>query len=81
MRERFAIVTYEIRRAGRAGVGIGYLVETPDGHHWCFPSPETGGKYPDETEPFKLDPERLRPQPDDEIGRRCFVYAGGQPAI
>jgi hypothetical protein len=77
MTQKFAIITYEIRQKGRAGLGFGYLVETPDGHAWCFPSEETGERFPDEIGPFRLDPARLKPQPDSEDGRKCFVYALG----
>ena len=80
MRERFAIITYEIRRrrgrsADYGGLGIGYLVETPDGRAWCFPSVETAEKFPDEIDAFELNTARLKPQADTEDGRRRFVYA------
>ena len=79
MRERFAIIFYEVRRQSRAGLGIGYLVETPDGQAWCFPSPETEEKFPGEIDAFPVDLGRLRPQPDNESGRKCFVYAPATP--
>ena len=80
MRERFAIVTYEIRRKrGRdmdyGGLGFGYLVETPDGCAWCFPSVETAEKFPDELDAFELNRTRLKRQPETDDGRKCFVYA------
>lgn len=75
MREQFAIVTYEIRQNRRAGLGCGYLIETPDGQSWCFPSEETGEKFPGEIGAFALNPAHLKPQPDAEDGRKCFVYA------
>lgn len=78
MRERFPILTYEIRQCGRAGLGMGYLVETPDGRAWCFPSEETGMRFPGEDKPFALDAARLRPHADSQDGRRTFVYG---PAI
>jgi hypothetical protein len=80
MRERFAIVTYEVRRKrGRGpdygGLGFGYLVETPDGRAWCFPSVETVAKFPDETDAFEINTARLKRQAETDDGRRCFVYA------
>ena len=82
MRERFALVTYEIRRRlGRhagpnsGGLGFGYLVETPDGRAWCFPSVETVGKFPDEGDAFEINRQQLKRQPETDDGRRCFVYS------
>ena len=75
MRERFAIVTYEVSATrGKRGLGFGYLVETPDGKSWCFPSPETADKFPGEIEAFQLNPARLKIQASDD-DRRRFVYA------
>ncbi len=74
MAERFPIVTYEIQYKSAAGLGFGYLVETPDGNCWCFPSVETGEKFPDRADAFRLDPARLKPQLDCEDGRKQFVY-------
>jgi hypothetical protein len=79
MSERFAIVTYEIRcNQGRGGLGFGYLVETPDGRAWCFPSMETAEKFPDKLNAFELNPARLKRQCDSDNGRRCFVYVSAE---
>jgi hypothetical protein len=74
MAERFAIVTYEVQHKGNAGLGFGYLVETPDGLAWCFPSEETGEKFPDQAGAFRINPASLKPQPDCDNGRRQFLY-------
>ena len=76
MEERFAVVTYEVRRRKQhAGLGFGFLVETPDGRAWCFPSSETRSQFPGEEKAFEMNPERLREQPGSDSGRRAYVYA------
>ncbi len=74
MSERFALLTYEIHQRGQAGLGIGYLIETPDGKSWCFASEETRMRFPGSEIAFALDPARLRPQADADDGRRRFVF-------
>jgi hypothetical protein len=77
MRERFAIVTYEVRRKlDRGGLGFGFLVETPDGRAWCFPSEETRQKFSDQLGAFEINIAHLKPQPETDDGRRCYVYVG-----
>jgi hypothetical protein len=74
--ERLAIVTYEVRRrAQHAGLGFGYLIETPDGRAWCFPSRETRMQFPGEEEAFELNPERLKEDADSDSGRRAYIYS------
>jgi hypothetical protein len=75
MPERFAIVTYQVRgKLNLVGLGFGYLVETPDGRAWCFPSLETRAIFPEETEAFELNLERLESRRTDD-GRHCLVYS------
>ena len=78
MRDRFAIVTYEVRRKrDQGGLGFGFLVETPDGRAWCFPSEETRKKVPDQIGAFEINIAQLKRQPEADDGRRCYVYVGG----
>lgn len=75
MAEGFVLVTYQVRhKLNLVGLGFGYLVETPDGRAWCFPSLETRETFPDENEAFEVNPERLECAQTDD-GRRCLVYS------
>ena len=76
MAEKFPIVTYELEHNGAVGFGLGYLVRTPDGNAWCFPSEETVEKYPRQAEAFGLIASNLKEQPDSGNGRRVFLYRG-----
>jgi len=63
MTDEFPIVTYQFEQVGHAAIGIGYLVMTPDGLAWCFPSRETLAKYPGSADAFEVDPANLRNRP------------------
>ena len=76
MVEKFPIVTYELEHDGGVGFGLGYLVRTPDGKSWCFPSEETTEKYPGQAEAFGLVASSLKEQADSANGRRVYLYRG-----
>ena len=76
MAEKFPIVTYELEQDGAIAFGLGYLVRTPDGKAWCFPSEETMEKYPRQGEAFSLIASQLKEQPDSGNGRRVYLYRG-----
>jgi hypothetical protein len=79
MRKLFAILVYEVSgKPDRAGLGIGFLVETPDGRAWCFPTDETKSKFPGQ-DTFEVISERLKRQPDTDDGRLSYVYTPDSP--
>jgi hypothetical protein len=78
MSERFPIVTYELEQNGSVATGVGYLIHTPDGNVWCFPSNETIEKYPAQKAAFAIASSQLREQYDSGNGRKIFTYQGGR---
>ena len=79
MAEKFPIVTYELE--DKSGFGLGYLVHTPDGKIWCFPSEETLEKHPRQAGAFALVAANLKEQADSGNGRRVFLYRGGRATL